>query len=69
MSIAAGKSAEENRWIKFSEVAASVKCDEDGCMIVDLDEDELAAASEGGTWIGGALKNMLPKEKKGLFSR
>mmetsp|Transcript_15654 Transcript_15654/g.46701 ORF Transcript_15654/g.46701 Transcript_15654/m.46701 type:complete len:424 (+) Transcript_15654:82-1353(+) len=69
MSIAAGKSAEENRWIKFSEVAASVKCDENGCMIVDLDEDELAEAGKDGTWIGGAIKNMLPKEKKGLFSR
>ena len=49
MSIAAGKSAEEGRWVKFTEIAQTVVCDAEGCQVVDLfenKEDELAAAEK-----------------------
>lgn len=70
MSIAAGKSAAENRWVKFSEVAASVQCDENGCMIVDLDADEAAAAAEvGAGWISKNVKSLLPQKKTNWLSR
>jgi len=73
MSIAAGISAEEQRWVKFSEVAASVKCDEDGCMIVDLDEDALKEAQQKDEFVD-KVKEVLPnkEEKSGwkkVFSR
>ena len=59
MSIAAGKSAEENRWVKFSEIANSVQCDPSGCQVVDLFPDEVEAAQKAsvgwlkktGSWI------------------
>ena len=55
MSIAAGKSAEEGRWVKFTEIAQTVVCDAEGCQVVDLfenKEEELAAAEEleAGGW-------------------
>ena len=73
MSIAAGKSAAENRWVKFSEVAASVQCDDDGCMIVDLDEDALKEAQQKDEFVD-KVKEVLPnkEEKSGwkkVFSR
>ena len=49
MSIAAGKSAEEGRWVKFTEIAQTVVCDAEGCQVVDLfenKEEELAAAEK-----------------------
>merc|ERR1711924_458615 len=49
MAIAAGKSAEEGRWVKFTEIAQTVQCDENGCQVVDLfenKEEELAAAED-----------------------
>lgn len=73
MAIAAGKSAEENRWVKFSEVADSVKCDENGCMVVDLsivDKDELDSSN----WIRRAISNLATTNKPkgsildGMFS-
>ena len=36
MSIAAGISAEENRWVKFSEVVDRVFCDEEGSSCMQL---------------------------------
>ena len=54
MAIAAGKSAAENRWVQFSEVADSVKCDENGCMIIDLDTAKPAT----GDWIRRAMSNL-----------
>ena len=68
MSIAAGKSAEENRWVKFSEVASSVQCDEDGCMIVDLDAEALEEAQASGAgWISKNVQSLLPKKKFSFF--
>ena len=69
MSIAAGKSAEEQRWVKFSEVAASVKCDENGCMLIDLTEEEVEGL-ESKNWIDKNVKSQITQpKKKGLFSR
>ena len=52
MSIAAGKSAEENRWVKFSEIANSVECGPEGCQVVDLFPDEVEAAQKAsGGWL------------------
>ena len=69
MSIAAGKSAEEQRWVKFSEVAASVKCDENGCMLIDLTEEEVKGL-EDKNWIDKNVKSQITQpKKKGLFSR
>merc|ERR1719393_799924 len=73
MAITAGKSAAEQRWVKCSEVAASVQCDEDGCMIVDLDEMAIAEAEKDApTWIGKNVNRMLGKKGggiKNIFSR
>jgi len=69
MSIAAGKSAAENRWVNFSEVADSVKCDENGCMVVDLDD-----AGEKKNWISRTISNLSGgpapgTQKRGIFGR
>ena len=55
MAMAAGKSAEEGRWVKFTEIAQTVVCDAEGCQVVELfdnKEEELAAAEEleAGGW-------------------
>jgi len=65
MSIAAGKSAEEGRWVKFSEIAESVQCDEDGCQVVELFPDEVTAAQANsknwikrtGSWMGRKVRS------------
>jgi len=54
MAIAAGKSAEEGRWVKFSEVADAVQCDANGCMVVDLDYK----STESNDWIRRAISNL-----------
>lgn len=59
MSIAAGKSAAEQRWVKFSEVADSVSCDEDGCMIVDFSEE----TPKSSDWIRRAISWVDPSSK------
>ena len=72
MAITAGKSAAEQRWVKCSEVAASVKCDENGCMIVDLDDMAIAAAEKDSlNWIGKNVNRVLGKKGglKNIFSR
>lgn len=59
MAIAAGKSAEEQRWVKFSEVADAVQCDEQGCMVVDL---SISGSSVKSTdWMSRAISNLRPK--------
>ena len=72
MAITAGKSAAEQRWVKCSEVAASVQCDENGCMIVDLDDMAIAAAEKDSlNWIGKNVNRVLGKKGglKNIFSR
>jgi len=65
MAIAAGKSAAENRWVEFSEVAASVECEDTGCKIVEVDEAKLAEAHEASdNWIKGAMRKMIPPKSK-----
>jgi len=59
MAIAAGKSARENRWVKFSELPV-VKCDESG-MVCELDSSPLKALVTGegtldGDWVEESLK-------------
>ncbi|KAJ8607323.1 hypothetical protein CTAYLR_009547 [Chrysophaeum taylorii] len=58
MSIAAGKSAAENRWVQFSEVADSVKCDDDGCMVVDLSTTPSLSSTN---WMRRAIDNLVRK--------
>lgn len=55
MAIAAGKSAMEQRWVRFSEVADAVQCDENGCMVVDLNVKGSSTTSD---WISRALGNI-----------
>ena len=58
-----GKSAAEQRWVRCSEVAASVQCDENGCMIVDLDDMAIAAAEKDSlNWIGKNVNRVLGKK-------
>mmetsp|Transcript_16487 Transcript_16487/g.66606 ORF Transcript_16487/g.66606 Transcript_16487/m.66606 type:complete len:427 (-) Transcript_16487:842-2122(-) len=68
MAIAASKSADENRWVNFSEVADSVKCDENGCMVVDLDQSKRMDSTN---WIRRAMANIggTSKPSGGIFSR
>ena len=58
MAIAAGKSAEEGRWVKFSEIPATVVCtDPLNCDIVDFDDDEDASTAK--TWSAKATDKFL----------
>lgn len=65
MSIAAGMSAEENRWVKFSEVIEKVFCDEAGnsCMTLGF-SDAIPEGFKPTEKIEDLIKESGPKESK-----
>ena len=69
MAITAGKSAASALGL-LEKARASVQCDENGCMIVDLDDMAIAAAEKDSpTWIGKNVNRVLGKKGGGERAR